>query len=185
MPSVNQATTEHDQLQATLDLAGVEMRASEVHGLVCGELCRQLTQGAGTDFPQLIGLSQPPGGAGRAALDAVSALMDESRAALDAGVQFSLLLPEDDEPIDARTASVADWAGGFTLALLRGGAPALEDLAADSAEIVRDLLEISDARPGEDTEEDERALTEIEEYIRVGVQLVFEEMQPDEQPEEP
>ena len=46
-------------------------------------------------------------------------------------------------------------------------------------------MKISEAQPGEETEGDERALTEIEEYMRVGVQLVFEELQPDEHPGAP
>lgn len=171
-------TTSHDQLQAALALAGLDLRASEIHGLVCGEICRELRIGRGSDFAALVGVPETPDGAQRAVLDTVDSLMDESRQALDAGMKFSLLLPDGDEPMDERTASVADWARGFALALLRGGKLALKDLSGDGAEVVQDLLKISEARPGEETEEDERALAEIEEYMRVGVQLVFEELQP-------
>ena len=176
------ATTTHDQLQAALDLAGVELRASEVHGLVCGEICRRIKVGPDADFRTLVGVTEPVEGSGRAVLNVVDTLMQQTRQALDGGMQFSLLLPDDDEPVHERTGSVADWAKGFSVALLRGDKVAIEDLAANSAEIVRDLLKISEAAPGDESEDDERALTEIEEYMRVGVQLIFEEMQPDDDP---
>lgn len=173
--------TTYDQLQAVLDLAGLEMRASEVHGMVCGEICRRLRLGHDADFPALLGVPENAGGAGQAVLKAVDELADQSRRALDAGMEFSLLMPGDDERVEERTVSLADWARGFTLALLRGGRLTLEELDSNSAELVQDLLKISEARPGEESEEDERALTEIEEYMRVGVQLVYEELQPDGQ----
>jgi len=176
---VHHETTTHDRLQAALDLAGLEPSASEIHGLVCGEICRELRLGRGSDLPELIGSSRQPRGAERAALGIVEELMESSFRALDAGQEFELLLPGDDESIADRTASLADWARGFALALLRGDGLKLEHLKSDSAEVVRDLLKISEARPGEEDEEDERALAELEEYLRVGVQLVFEELQPD------
>jgi len=97
-------------------------------------------------------------------------------------MEFSLLLPQDEAPIDERAASVADWARGFVLALLRGEQLRLEDLNADSGEFLRDLFKISEAAADGGAEEEERALAEIEEYMRVGVQLVFEELQPDDDP---
>lgn len=147
--------------------------------MVCGEICRRLRVGGGSDFPALLGVSAQAGGAERSVLEIADELLEQSSRTLDAGMQFTLLLPGDDESIAERTGALADWARGFALALLRGDELTLESLEGDSAEVVRDLLKISDARPGEDSEEDERALVELEEYMRVGVQLVFEELQPD------
>lgn len=175
-----QETTSYDQLQAALDLAGLDMRASEVHGMVCGEICRQSRLGLGADFPALLGVPADTHGAGRTVLEIVDELADQSRRSLDAGMEFSLLIPGDEEAIDERTVSLAEWARGFALALLRGDELKINDLEENSAEVVRDLFKISEAQPGDETEEDERALTEIEEYMRVGVQLVFEELQPDQ-----
>lgn len=180
--TVHHETTTHDRLQAALDLAGLEMGASEIHGMVCGEICRQLRLvGHAADFPALLGIPEQASGAERSVLSAVDELMEQSHRALDAGMQFTLLLPDDDAPIAERTGALADWARGFAVALLRGNELTPESLEGDSTEVVQDLLKISEARPGEDSEEDERALTELEEYMRVGVQLVFEELQPDTQ----
>lgn len=179
--AVHHEPTTYDRLQAALELVGLEMRPAEIHGMICGEICRQLHSGPDADFPALLGLPEHSGGAQRAVLELVEELAEQSGRALDAGVQFALLLPGDDESIAERTGALADWARGFGVALLRGKALTLDKLEGDSAEVVRDLLKISEARPGEDSEEDERALVELEEYMRVGVQLVFEELQPDNQ----
>lgn len=149
--------------------------------MVCGEICRQLRLGSSADFPALLGVSGQASGAEQSVLNLVDELMEESHRVLDEGMQFALLLPGDDATVAERTAALADWARGFAVALLRGNELTPERLGGDSTEVVQDLMKISEARPGEDSEEDERALTELVEYMRVGVQLVFEELQPDAQ----
>lgn len=149
--------------------------------MVCGEICRRLRVGGSPGFTELLGMNDEPDGAQRNVLGIVDELAEESGQALDAGMQFSLLLPDEAESIGERTGALADWARGFVLALLRGDGLRIDDLEADSAEVVRDLFKISEAQPGGDDEEDERALMELEEYLRVGVQLVFEELQPQSQ----
>lgn len=151
--------------------------------MVCGEICRRLRLGRDSNFSTLLDLPDPVNAEQQAVLGIVDELMEQSRRELDAGMQFALLMPGDDEPTAERAESLADWARGFALALLRGGELKPESFSGDSAEVVQDLLKISEAEPGEDPEEDERALVEIEEYIRVGVQLMFEELQPDAQEE--
>lgn len=171
-------TTDYDRLQATLELAGMELSASEVHGVVCGELCRAARVGWDAGIPSVLGVPDPESGAGHAVLKTVDSLIEESRQALDGGMNFALLLPDGDDPIEERTEALADWARGFSVALLRGDRLTLKDLPDNSAEVVKDLIKISEAQPGEQTEENERALTEIEEYMRVGIQLVYEELHP-------
>lgn len=173
-------STDYDRLQATLDLAGAELRASEMHGMVCGELCRAARLGWDPGFSSLLGLPDTASGAGRAVLETADALIEESRQALDGGIGFALLLPDGDDPIEERTEALADWARGFSVALLRGDDLTLNELPDNSAEVVKDVVKISEAQPGVQTEEDERALTEIEEYMRVGIQLVYEELQPED-----
>lgn len=147
--------------------------------MVCGEICRRLRIGRDSNVSTLLDLPEPVNAAQQSILQIVDELMEQSRRELDAGMQFALLMPGDDEPTAERAESLADWARGFALALLRGGELKPESFSGDSAEVVQDLLKISEAEPGEDPEEDERALVELEEYIRVGVQLMFEELQPD------
>jgi hypothetical protein len=151
--------------------------------MVCGEICRRASFGQDIDLSGLMGIPDPEAGSVRGLLELVDALLEETRRELDAGMHFELLLPADEESVDERTASLADWARGFVLALLRGDNAAMTGLEGDSGEFMQDLIKIGEAQAGGESEEDERALAEIEEYIRVGVQLVFEELQPDPQAE--
>jgi len=172
-------TIDYDRLQAALELAGLELRAAEVHGMVCGELCRAARLGWDGAFLSRAGLPpDPESGAGRGLLEAVEALIEASRRALDEGMGFALLLPHADDPIEERTESLADWARGFSAVLLRGADLSLDKLPEHSAEVLEDLVKISEAQPGGQSEDDERALAEIEEYMRVGIQLVYEELHP-------
>jgi uncharacterized protein YgfB (UPF0149 family) len=51
----------------------------------------------------------------------------------------------------------------------------LDQLPENGPEIVRDIMQIAEAAAGaEDEKEEDWALAELQEYIKVGVQLVFE-----------
>jgi hypothetical protein len=89
-------------------------------------------------------------------------------------------LPEDAESIDTRAAALAQWCQGFLYGLGAGAAQDAASLPGDVGEIVGDLTEIS--RVGVDiaqTEEsNENAYAELVEFVRVSVQVVFEELEP-------
>ena len=91
---------------------------------------------------------------------------------------FEPLLPADDQPIGARTAALAQWCQGFLYGLGAGGITDASGLPADTGEIVRDFTEISRAGVDEtqDEESNEAAYAELVEFVRVGVQLLFEEL---------
>jgi len=93
-------------------------------------------------------------------------------------MQFSLLMPDDEEPIELRTEALTLWCNGFVYGLGTSGAPDPEQLPGDAGEIVRDLAQIMragvDEREG--LEANEAALAELVEFVRVGVQVVFEEL---------
>ena len=93
-------------------------------------------------------------------------------------MQFDLLLPPDEEPLAVRTAALAEWCQGFLYGLGAGGIPDARRLEGDAGELVRDFAEISRASVGssEDQEADENAYGELVEFVRVGVQLLFEEL---------
>ena len=101
-------------------------------------------------------------------------------------LELSLYLPADDSPVAERTDGLADLCQGFVLGLLANGAYKLETLPGDAAEIVRDIMAISGGEAGaDDPEMDERALAELEEYVRVGVHVVYEEIDSPESPGSP
>ncbi|MBV8342076.1 MAG: UPF0149 family protein, partial [Gammaproteobacteria bacterium] len=119
---------------------------------------------------------------GRAAPESAAALEGlfsaTSAALLQPDMELELVLPDDEQPIDVRTAALAQWCQGFLYGLGAGGITDAAELPGDAAEIVRDFTEISraavDATQGE--ESNEAAYAELVEFVRVGVQLLFEEL---------
>lgn len=85
---------------------------------------------------------------------------------------FQLLLPDEDWPLQQRGNALFDWCraflGGFGLAA--GAEPALSE---DGNEALEDLARLAMAEAdGEGGEEDEQALAELEEFVRVAALLL-------------
>ena len=83
--------------------------------------------------------------------------------------------------MDVRISGLADWCSGFSLGLIMGGLNDKMLVSDDVREFVEDVQYISDASfSAEDssTDQSEQSFTEIEEYVRMGVLLINEELQP-------
>ena len=75
-----------------------------------------------------------------------------------------------------RTYALGDWCRGFTLGIGWDGTTTVTSFSKDATEALSDITHISLAEPGTDLgETEERALVELEEYLRVSVQLIYEE----------
>lgn len=149
--------------------------AAEAHGTLAGCLCAA----SGYRFEDWLKEILPEG---QAAPEAQASLQQLFAATADALLQpdmeFELLLPADTQPIEVRTAALAQWCQGYLYGLGAGAIPDASDLPGDAGEIVRDFVEITragvDAEQGE--ESNENAYAELVEFVRVGVQLLFEEL---------
>jgi uncharacterized protein YgfB (UPF0149 family) len=93
---------------------------------------------------------------------------------------FTPLLPDDDRSMAERVGALARWCEGFLLGLGLGGVREQSALPGDSAEVMKDFVEISRLGhdEGKEKEEDEGAYAEIVEYVRMAVLLVYEELRP-------
>ncbi len=173
------SNSDYDKLRAALLLAGTDHTASEVHGIICGAICNQLKSGRQVNLNELISVMVGINDESKRVLEAsIDSLYESSWQSLnDRDSSFSLMLPDDEHELAERTEAVAHWCRGFVFGLLFKQASNIDKLPGDAAEIARDFMAISKAEPGEDRERDEWALAEIEEYVRVGVQLIFEELQ--------
>jgi len=169
--------TETDPLQLP-ELAAVEAdihrlslatTAAELHGALCGWLSGG---GAATQSwlaPVLVDdtLAAPAAGS------ALDRLRTGSAAQLaDRSFNFELLLPGSDTPLAARSGALFDWCRGFlgAFGLAAGGKPPLSE---EGTEALGDLAKLAAAQPQDDgDEDDEEALAEIEEFVRVAVLLL-------------
>ncbi len=93
-------------------------------------------------------------------------------------LQLVLLLPENIVVDSARVGAVRDWCQGFLYGFGLGGARPEGRLSEQSRELLRDITEITrlDVDDVENDEEHQSALIEIEEYLRVGVLLLRDEL---------
>jgi uncharacterized protein YgfB (UPF0149 family) len=151
--------------------------AAEAHGTLAGCLCAAI----GYRFEDWLLEILPEGQAHPMAKETLRGLYVDTTGALEGPeLEFELLLPQDEEPIDARTAALAQWCQGFLYGL---GTSVVQDesgLPGDIGEIVRDLTEITHVAVdnAQSEEANESAYAELVEFVRIGVQLVFDELGP-------
>jgi uncharacterized protein len=159
--------------------------AAEAHGTLAGCLCAMI----GYRFEDWLQEILPEGQAQPMSRETLRELYVDTSGALEGpDMEFTLLLPEEGQSLDARTAALAQWCQGFLYGLGTSVVQDQDGLPGDIGEIVRDLTEITHvAVDSQQTEEsNESAYAELVEFVRVGVQLVFDELGPlREQPQPP
>ncbi|HIG15481.1 MAG TPA: UPF0149 family protein [Gammaproteobacteria bacterium] len=161
-------------LQARLDLNGKGFSAAELHGTLTGLICAGWLETELDSCQALLGQDTIENAIEN---DLLTGLMGLIRQTLDAGnLEFRLLLPGDDEPLETRAQALADWCQGCVIGLHHGDRFKTAGLGDEIAQFLSDLEQIGIVEVGSDSpEEQERALFELEEYTRLGVQMVFEE----------
>jgi uncharacterized protein YgfB (UPF0149 family) len=170
-------TASYAEIQRVLSDERSMTDAAEAHGTLVGALCA-MTAYRFEDWLQEI---LPAGGAqalSSGALRALYFVTSETLAGTD--LEFQPLLPEDPQPLSERTAALAQWCVGFLYGLGSGSIQDLKTLPGEVGEVVRDFDEITrvGVDGGESDEQNESAYAELVEFVRVGVQLVFEELGP-------
>jgi len=163
------------QVQRLMSESRAVSEPAEAHGTLVGGLCATGAYRLEDWLAEILPQGAPAG----SAAPLLRELYQQTRAALTGTqMQFELLLPEDEEPIERRTEALTLWCNGFVYGLGTSGAPDPERLPGDAGEIIRDLAQIMraavDEREG--LEANEAALAELVEFVRVGVQVVFEEL---------
>lgn len=90
------------------------------------------------------------------------------------GSVTQLCLPPDDQDIRVRAIALRDWCRGFLYGLGIGGRIEHAKLSADANEALHDIGELArlDAPQQIEGEEDEFALAELQEYLRVAVSII-------------
>lgn len=143
--------------------------ASELHGSLCGWLAGGGAQGADWLAQVLADAELEAVAQG----DVLDRLREASAAQLeDREFGFELLLPGAEASLYERSGALFDWCRGFVggFGLAAGASPPLSE---EGREALADLVRLSAAAPEEGgDEEDEDALAEIEEYVRVAALLL-------------
>lgn len=111
----------------------------------------------------------------------MNGLYQSSQAGLHSDdLEFALLLPAVDQPLDVRAEGLGQWCQGFLAGLTVGGLPDHEQLPEDVVELMNDFAQIArvEFELEQTGEEDEVAFEEIIEYVRMGVLVILTNLQP-------
>ena len=168
-------TVSYQDLQRVLAAERSVAEPAEAHGTLAGCLCAS-PQYRFEDWLQEI---LPEGQAQPAAETSLRGLFAATAAALASHeMEFQLLLPDDADSIDARASALGQWCQGFLYGLGSGALRDASALPGEVGELVRDLTEITrvGVNTAESEEDNESAYAELVEFVRVGVQLLFEEL---------
>jgi yecA family protein len=161
------------------------MDAADCHGLLAGLICAAGFADPRVWMAQVFEDFDPKDVLQVAASKQVQALSDDTLVRLNSPeLDFELLLPDDDDALRDRAASLASWCGGFLAGLGLGGVSDPAQLPEEVGELLDDLAEIArvDFEVGDPDEEEQAAFAEVVEYVRVGVLLINEELQPSKAP---
>jgi uncharacterized protein len=174
------APPDHDELERLLAPCTLSCSAAEAHGIYCGLIA------TGADAPQARWLAELlPSDAeadtdAAARRDALTRLAKATDAALaDAEQAFHPLLPAEDRPLPERATAVHGWARGLLYGL---GIANLDQakLAPETREVLDDLMEITrmDLDAIDEDTDNEAALAEVLEFLRVAALLIREQATP-------
>jgi len=181
-PSSATPPLDYDRLRDSLAAAGAVVALAELHGGVCGALCAGGPVAARRWVVDSLDDAELGVSAAALADDLEELIGTSSKMLEDEELRFEPLLPSEDAPLPEQVEALAVWCQGF-LSGVGSTAPAHGSAEGDAlGEVLRDFAEISRAglSEGEAAGEDQPdfALAQIHEYVRVSVQLVFEELAP-------
>ncbi len=147
--------------------AGLATDAAELHGALSGWIAGG--GGAGADWLAKV-FADPSLPAAEGPLAALAAATAAQFGDRDFG--FDLLLPPAEASLQERSGALFEWCRGFLggFGLAAGAEPPLSE---EGREALADLARLAAAQPQDDgDEEDEDALAEIEEFVRVAALLL-------------
>lgn len=173
----------YDRLSEALSRLGYTQDAAEYHGALCGALC--VREPAEIDPLAVLQAAEMPADVPADAAGALRELCDEAWESFNsADLLFAPLLPDDEEDLALRVRALSAWCEGFLFGLSTGAPLDMKKCSAELKEIVRDFTEFTRAGidEGGDAELEEGSYAELVEYVRVGAQLVYMELNSRQQP---
>lgn len=170
---------DYRKLSELLLRADADAGAAECHGFLCGQICRTecLDEELWIEFIDVQSRDEGVAEECLAELGVLAAEIRDQFASIE--FEFQLLLPDEDSPMTERVNELGNWCQGFL-----SGIDVAEDderpaLTADGRELLQDLGMICRVGVEGPDDEDEGALVQVVEYVRVGVMMLFEELRAD------
>ena len=176
-------TLDYKSLDKIRISASITNNISEYHGIICSRLCfgikefNDLISNDSNENHKIVSLQL------KEFNTALNDIIEEQENLFKSNVlDFQPLLPDESEPIEVRALALALWCSGF----IDGCGMCIAELNIDIKgigngevpEIIEDFSQISTLDPNSilQEEEEEIALMELVEYVRVSVQLFYENL---------
>jgi len=172
---------EYAEMLECLDRAELTLPPAEIQGAACGLLAVDNAADKVKWVKGLIPELALDNVLQKQAILQMGGVFDHAQRAMqDSALQFDLYLPDDDEELIHRLEALQDWCQGFLFGMTLGGIESHDDLPEDTKTLVEDFMNIGSSGDFDidDEEESETAFTEIAEYVRLGILLINEELQP-------
>jgi yecA family protein len=161
-----------------LAAGGSTVHAAEAHGCLCGALCGRASLRVADWLEELFeSPADDPQPDSHATLLAV---YEQTLSALEGTqMEFTPLLPDDEESLAERVEALSAWCQGFLYGFGAVSPGPDSRFPADVDEVLRDFAEISRAGAvGSESEQvEEESYAELVEYVRAGTQLVYDELE--------
>jgi uncharacterized protein YgfB (UPF0149 family) len=173
---------DHNVLDALLKTCGSSWNAGQAHGLLCSQLSMAGAQGAPRWMMQVLAEASADAGQRAECEEMLDSLCTATwQQLVERMSEFDLLLPDDEDPASVRTEAMAQWCEGFLHGLVaEKHSDMLKKRLAEEplADIIKDMLQITRATVGDDADNEniDNDFAELVEYLRVAVQLMYEEL---------
>lgn len=150
---------------------------AELQGALCGLLCMNSAANRNTWYSDLFEDYQP----GEEEKQNLLGLFDETIQSLNSlDFDFQLELPDEDAPLGSRLVAMSHWCQGLVFGLGVSGLTNETELPADCQEYLTDVMQIGQIDDVEllPDENDDSNYEELVEYLRMGLFLLYGELQP-------
>ncbi|MBO2604752.1 UPF0149 family protein [Shewanella algae] len=169
-----------ESLRSALDNADIGQHPVEVHGALVGLICGGVPQQELAWYQPLLELMND----GQRLPDELTQLItelfgDTVNRLQDPDFGFTLLLPEEEEPLTVRVEALSLWTQSFLtgIAIIQ---PGLNQASEDVREVIKDLAEIAQVEfDVADDDESESAYLELLEFVRMAAILCYSEFGPE------
>ena len=166
----------YHELQHKLTTANASADAAEVHGVICGVIA------ANQELPvywfdELFDQAEEGDLLVADCRTEVEGLYANTLKQIDSvGLGMQLLLPDDENSLATRATAVSQWCQGFLYGIGLSGDAFEQQLSDEAREALEDIASFTrmDVEGIEDSEEEEGALVEITEFLRVASMLIRE-----------
>ncbi len=169
------------ELDIALQEADANYNAAEAQGIACGLLTVTTSADIIGWVKMVFGQIHADDAKQTKAIELSGELFEETKKQLqDSNLGFELVLPDEDEDLYSRFTALQQWCSAYVVGITMAGIKDTTKLPEDSRELIADFTEIGTSGDFDMDDEDasEEAFLEISEYVRMGVILINEELQP-------